>query len=40
VVMDCMSYDQAMKDRVRQIVRAPVILAIAAAARIAAELLG
>jgi protein AroM len=40
VVMDCMSYDQAMKDRVRQTVRAPVILAIAAAARIAAELLG
>ena len=40
VVMDCMSYDQATKDRVRQSVRAPVILAIAAAARIADELLG
>jgi protein AroM len=39
VVMDCMSYDQSIKDRVRQTVRAPVILAIAAAARIAAELL-
>jgi protein AroM len=38
-VMDCMSYDSAMKDRVRQTVHAPVILAIAAAARIAAELL-
>jgi protein AroM len=39
VVMDCMSYDQQIKDRVRQTVRVPVILAIAAAARIAAELL-
>ncbi len=40
VVLDCMSYDQATKDRVRQTLRIPVILAIAAAARIAAELLG
>jgi protein AroM len=40
VVMDCMSYDRVTKDRVRQTLRAPVILAIAAAARIAAELLG
>jgi protein AroM len=39
VVMDCMSYDQAMKDRVRRTVRAPVILAVAAAARVAGELL-
>ena len=40
IVMDCMSYDQATKDRLRQTLRTPVILAIAAAARIAAELLG
>jgi len=39
VVMDCMSYDQAMKNRVRRSVRAPVILAVAAAARVAGELL-
>ena len=39
VVMDCMSYTKAMKDRVRQTVRAPVILGIAATARIVAELL-
>lgn len=39
VVMDCMSYTKPMKDRVRQTVRAPVILAIAATAHIVAELL-
>jgi protein AroM len=39
VVMDCMSYNKAMKDRVRQTLRAPVILAVAAAARVVGELL-
>lgn len=39
VVMDCMSYTQAMKDRVRQILRAPVILGITSTARIVGELL-
>jgi len=39
VVMDCMSYTQATKDRIRQILRAPVILAITSAARIVGELL-
>jgi protein AroM len=39
VVMDCMSYDQQIKYRVRRTVRCPVILAITAAARVAAELL-
>lgn len=39
VVMDCMSYTQSMKDRVRQTVRGPVILGITAAARVMAELL-
>jgi protein AroM len=38
VVLDCMSYTQAMKDRVRQGLRAPVILGISAAARVVSEL--
>jgi len=38
-VLDCMSYDQPAKDRVRETLRCPVVLAIAAAARIAGELL-
>lgn len=40
IVMDCMSYDQAMKARLRRNVRAHVILAVAAAASVAGELLG
>lgn len=39
VVMDCMSYTKAMKDRVRLTVRAPVILSVAAVARVVGELL-
>jgi protein AroM len=39
VVMDCMSYNKATKDRVRKTLRAPVILSVAAAARVAGELL-
>jgi protein AroM len=39
VVMDCMSYTQAMKDRVRQTLRMPVILGITSAARVVGELL-
>jgi protein AroM len=39
VVMDCMGYRGADKARVRQLVACPVILAIAAAARVAAELI-
>jgi protein AroM len=38
VVMDCMSYSSANKARVRQSYSGPVILAIAAAARVVAEL--
>src|SRR5262249_24270464 len=38
VVLDCMSYTSANKARVRQIYSGPVILAIAAAARIVEEL--
>jgi len=38
VVLDCMSYTQAMKDRVRQRLRVPVILGISAAARVVSEL--
>jgi protein AroM len=38
VVMDCMSYSSANKTRVRQSYSGPVILAIAAAARVVAEL--
>jgi protein AroM len=38
VVLDCMSYTQAVKDRVRQALRAPVILGISAAARVVSEL--
>ena len=39
VVLDCMSYTQVLKDRVRQGLRAPVILGISAAARVVSELL-
>ena len=39
VVLDCMSYTQATKDRVRQTLRAPVILGITSAARVVGELL-
>lgn len=39
VVMDCMSYTQAMKDRVRRTLRMPVILGITSAARVVGELL-
>ena len=38
VVMDCMSYTTANKARVRAVTNGPVILAIAAAARVAEEL--
>lgn len=38
VVMDCMSYTQAMKDRIRQTLLMPVLLGITAAARVVAEL--
>jgi len=38
VVLDCMSYTQATKDRVRMRLRAPVILGITAAARVVSEL--
>jgi protein AroM len=39
VVLDCMSYTSANKARVRQIYSGPVILSIAAAARVVEELL-
>lgn len=39
VVMDCMSYTQAMKDRVRRHVAAPVILGLTATARVIGEML-
>jgi protein AroM len=39
VVMDCMSYTHAMKDRVRLTIKVPVILGIAAAAHVLAEIL-
>ena len=39
VVLDCMSYTSANKARVRQIYSGPVILSIAAAARVVEELI-
>lgn len=39
VVMDCMSYTQAMKDRVRLAVDAPIVLSLTAVARIIREML-
>jgi protein AroM len=39
VVMDCMGYTSTNKARVRQAYKGPVILAIAAAARVIEELM-
>lgn len=39
VVMDCMSYTQAMKDRIRAICPAPAILSLTATARVIREML-
>lgn len=40
VVLDCMGYGQAMKDRVRAVTGRPAVLAISVAARALQELLG